>query len=126
MNYFTIAITWLKDLIVLPTNFAKIANINTNLKLQNKLSETQQRLEKAENRLAKYAAIESGRMFFCNNVFWAKDADGQIEKSPYCPRCFELDGKVIHLVTWYKNAIGTKEGKCPECKVDKFLFKEPE
>ncbi len=126
MNYLTIAITWLKNLIILPGNLAKVARINENLKLQQQLSEMQQRLEKTENRLAKNAAIESGRMFFCNNVFWAKNAEGQIEKSPYCPHCFELDGKAIHLITWYTNAVGSRKAKCPECKVDEIPFREPE
>jgi formylmethanofuran dehydrogenase subunit E len=114
---------WLKQTGMLPANLAKVASINKDLELQKQLSETQQRLKEAEERLAKDAAIKTGRMFFHHNVFWAKDENGQIEKSPYCPRCFELDGKAVHLITWYNS--GNRVSKCPECKVDGIFFSEP-
>jgi predicted Zn-ribbon and HTH transcriptional regulator len=114
---------WLKQLVVLPANLAKVASVNKQLELQKELSETQQRLEKAERRLAKDAAIKTGRMFFLNNVFWVKNENDQIEKSPYCPRCFELDGKAIRLITWEQR--GYPIAKCPECKTDKIFFAEP-
>ena len=102
---------WLKQLIALPANLAKVANINKDLELQQKLSETQQRLEEAEKQLAKDAAIKAGRKFLRHNVYWAKQENGQIEESSYCPRCFELDGKAVHIIRDYgANAI------CPQCK----------
>jgi len=113
---------WLKHLIILPTNLAKVASINEQLKIQQELAETQQRLKKAENQLAKYAAIESGRMFFLNNVAWSKDKEGNVETAPYCPRCFELDGKAVHLIKSYEGIFTF--GRCLECKVDKIPFRD--
>ena len=119
MNIWIIAVkvgVWFKQLIMVPTNLAKIASIYAHFKTQQKFSELQQRLEKAEKCLAKDAVIKTGRMFFDNNVFWAKDENGKIEKSPYCPRCFELDGKAVHLITTY--IMGVRIAKCPECKTE--------
>ena len=66
-------------------------------------------------------------MFFRDNVIWAKDAEGKTEESPYCARCFELDGKPVHLVVW-QNPLCPEErvGKCPECKVEGVPFPKPE
>jgi hypothetical protein len=126
MGFLNIIWVWLKQLIMLPANLAKVASINKYLELQKELFEAQKRLEKAEQRLAKDAAIKTGRMFFFNNVFWAKDENGQIEESPYCPRCFELDGKAVHLIIWYRPASKSNVAKCPECKVDDILFRIPD
>jgi formylmethanofuran dehydrogenase subunit E len=115
---------WLKQLVMLPSNLAKIASIDEQLKLQKELSETQQRLKEAEQKLAAEVAIKVGRMFFCNNVYWAKDENGKIEESPYCPRCFELNGKPIHLVIFQKGIF--QYGKCLECKGDEIPFRKPE
>jgi predicted Zn-ribbon and HTH transcriptional regulator len=116
---------WLKQLKAVPANLAKIADIDKNLEIKKELSETQKRLEKAEKRLAKDAAIKAGRMFFCNNVFWIQDENGDIEGSPYCPHCFELDGKAVHLIVW-QNGSGDNIAKCLECKSDEILFRMPE
>jgi len=116
---------WLKNVVMLPANLAKVASINKDLELQQKLSETQQRLEEVEKRLADDAAIKAGRMFFFGNVFWAKNENDQIENSPYCPRCFELNGKAIHLITWHDYRFGDL-AKCPECKVDEIQFRKPQ
>jgi hypothetical protein len=116
---------WFKNIIMFPGNLAKVASVNKDLELQQKLSETQQRLEKAEKCLARDAAIKAGRMFFDNNVFWAKNEKGDIEDAPYCPRCFELDGKAVHLITFYTSYHGMT-GKCPECKTDEIRFGESE
>jgi len=116
MSFLNVIWMWLKQLIALPANLAKVASINKDLELQQKLSETQYRLEEAEKRLAKDAAVKAGRMFFFGNVIWAKGADGKIETSPYCTRCFESDGKAVHVnVDYSGNAV------CPECKA-KFLI----
>jgi formylmethanofuran dehydrogenase subunit E len=112
-----------KELTMLPTNLAKVASINKYLETQQELTKTQQRLKEVEQQLAKEAAIKAGRMFFCDNVYWSKDAANQIEKSPYCPRCFELDGKAVHLIIRYNKV--TWIGKCPECKVDEISFRMP-
>ena len=122
MSFFNIIWVWLKQLITLPTNLAKVASINKQLEVQQKLSETQNRLKNAENQLAKDAAIKTGRMFFCDNVMWAKDENGQIEKSPYCPRCFELNGKAIHLINTGWNGRDFI-AKCLECKINEIPFK---
>jgi hypothetical protein len=108
---------WLQQLVMLPANLAKVSGINKDLKLQQELSETQQRLEKAENKLAKYAAIEAGRLFFDKNVYWAKDAEGKIDATPYCPRCFDLDGQPVRLIP--RRESGRRFAECPECKVKK-------
>jgi len=120
LGFLNIIWMWLKQLIMLPANLAKVASINKDLELQQKLSETQHRLEEAEKQLAKDAAIKTGGMFFFGNLFWAKDEIGQIEKTPYCPRCFELDGKAVHIIRDYGyNAI------CPECKTKIVITGEP-
>ncbi|MFA7100676.1 MAG: hypothetical protein WC196_02795 [Bacilli bacterium] len=114
---------WLKQLIMLPVNLAKVASIDKHLELQKELSETQQRLENTEKQLAKDAAIKSGRMFFCNNVMWAKDENDKIETSPYCPRCFELDGETVHLIVRCEGIYFYAD--CPECKVKEIPFQRP-
>ena len=99
---------WFKGLIVLPVNLAKVADINKYLEAQQKLSETQQRLEKAEKQLACDAAIKAGRMFFKNDVFWAKGEDGKIEKSPYWR---DVLSRKVSLSTSSRLSIGeTREG----------------
>ncbi|MGD1043228.1 MAG: hypothetical protein ABR913_09260 [Sedimentisphaerales bacterium] len=111
---------WFKDLIILPSNLAKVASINKYLETQQKLSETQRRLEEVEKQLANDAAIKAGRMFFSNNVYWAKNANGQIEESPYCPRCFESDGKPVHVTMDY-----SVNATCPECKAEMIVIGKP-
>ena len=120
MGLLNIIWVWLKQLIALPANLAKVASINKYLELQQKLSETQSRLEETEKQLAKDAAIKAGRMFLFGNVYWAKDADGKIEKASYCPRCFELDGKAIHVITDYGSS-----AICPKCKTKIIIPNHP-
>ena len=119
-SFLNIIWVWLKQLVMLPANLSKVASINKGLKLQQELSETQQRLEKAEQQLAKDAAIKAGRMFFDDNAAWAKDESGNVEKSPYCPRCFELDGKAVHLI---RSNLTAEGARCPECKINKIIFR---
>lgn len=90
----------------------KIA-VNTN-------PEAQKQQEKAKKLLAKDVAIKEGRMFFVGNVYWSKDANGKIEESPYCPRCFESDGNYVHLTVAHGGA-----AKCPECKTPLFIKGKP-
>jgi hypothetical protein len=129
MHFLAIVWAWLKALAAMPANLAKVATIDKQLQLQQDFSETKDRLEKAEKSLAKESAIKAGRMFFCNNAVWAKDVNGQIEQTPYCPRCFEWDGKAIHLITYpitlNSGATGLV-GKCPECKTDQIRSRIPE
>ena len=125
LGWLNVIWVWLKQIVMFPANLAKVASINKDLKLQQELSEMQQRLEKAENRLAKYAAIEAGRMFFSNNVYWAKDTNGKIDKSPYCARCFDLNGKAVRLIARYNGVFRIAE--CPECKAKEIpLGNEPQ
>ena len=124
MGFLNIIWMWLKQLIMLPSNLAKVASINKDLELQQKLSETQQRMEKAEQLLAKYAAIEAGRMFFSNNVYWARNSDGKLDDSPYCAHCFDLNGKPVRLITRYRGCFRIAE--CPECEAKEIpLGNEP-
>ena len=112
-GWLNIVWVWLKQIVMLPVNLAKVASINKHLELQQQLSETQQRLEQAEQKLAKYAAIEKGRLIFSYNVYWARDANGKVNISPYCSRCLDLDGKLVRLVTRCKGVL--RFGDCPEC-----------
>ena len=114
---FIIAIwAWLKHLVQLPANLAKIASMDKYLELKKELFETQKKLEKAEKQLAKYAAIKAGRLFLSNNMLWVRDENGEVEIRPYCSRCFEKDGHLIHLLMLKKE--GGYFGSCPECKVE--------
>jgi len=125
LGWLNIIWVWLKQAVMLPTNLAKVSSINKDLKLQQKLSETQQRLEKAEQRLSKYTAIEAGRLFFSNNVYWGKDAEGKIDRTPYCPHCFDLNGQLVRLIPRNKGIFRFAE--CPECKAKEIpLGNEPE
>ncbi|MGD0784398.1 MAG: hypothetical protein ABR969_01105 [Sedimentisphaerales bacterium] len=125
LGWFNAFWTWLKQLITLPANLAKVASINKDLELQQKLLETQQRLQEAEQRLAKYDAVETGRLFFSNNVYWARNADGTLDTSPYCARCFDLNGKPIRLVVRQRGIF--RIAKCPECRIDEIpLGDEPQ
>jgi hypothetical protein len=125
MALFNAVWVWLKQLITLPANLAKVAGINKDLELQQKLLETQQRLQEAEQRLAKYDAVETGRLFFSNNVYWARNADGTLDTSPYCARCFDLNGKPIRLVVRQRGIF--RIAKCPECRIDEIpLGDEPQ
>jgi hypothetical protein len=126
MNIFHKIWMWFKQIKMLPANLAKIASVDEYLKLQQEYTKMKDRAEKAEKCLAKEDAIKAGRMLFCNNVYWSQYTDGEIEYSPYCPRCFELDGKAIHLITWNRRADGNGMAKCPECKIDEIPFREPE
>jgi formylmethanofuran dehydrogenase subunit E len=105
---------WFKQLIMLPDNLAKVADIN-------KCLETQKRLNETEQQLARDAAIKAGQMFFSNNVYWSKNENSQIEESPYCPRCFENDGKFIHLTVAY----GGNAAACPQCKTKVIITGKP-
>lgn len=44
-----------------------------------------------------------------NGTYWETDSSGEITGDPYCSRCWEVDGRRIHLDTW--------EGMltCPQC-----------
>jgi hypothetical protein len=95
---------------------------NKYLKKQQSLSETQQRLKEAEKLLAKEAAIKAGRMVFRYNVYWAKNADGSIEKTPYCPRCFDKSGDIIHLTVFWGEYIAG----CPECNTTIIITGKPQ
>jgi hypothetical protein len=122
MSIFNKLWVWFQQVKMLPTNLAKVAEINKYLECQQELAKTQNRLKEVEQQLAADTTIKIGRMFFRNNVYWAKNEDGKIEESPYCPRCFELGGKLVHLITWQTR--WNKVAKCPECKVDEILFGE--
>ena len=115
---------WLKDLITLPVNLAKVADINKYLEVQKELSEAQKGLKEAKEQLDRDAAIKKGRMFFGDNVVWAKGEDGKVEKSPYCSHCFELDSKLIHLITIEYQG-DERRGKCPECNANGIYFRIP-
>jgi hypothetical protein len=124
MSFFSVIWMWLKHIVMLPANLAKVSSINKDLELQQKLSETQQRLKEAEDCLAKDAAIKAGRMFFDYNAYWARDVDGKLDTSPYCARCFDLNGKAVRLITRYRGVFRIAE--CPECKAKEIpLGEEP-
>lgn len=112
---------WLKGLVQLPGNLAKVAQVNQSLGLEQELAETKNRLKKAQEHLANEAAVRNGRLFFRDNVLWAKNENGEIESAPYCSRCFELNGKQIHLIVYQ----GAREclGRCPECKTEVYFPK---
>lgn len=99
LGFLSSAWAWAKGIVSLPGNLDKVASIDKQLKLQQELAETKNRLQEVENELAGRTAIEKGRMFFLNNAMWAKDADGKVDPSPYCSRCFELHSKAVHLIT---------------------------
>lgn len=46
-----------------------------------------------------------------NEMYFEKDEGGNTSGDPYCPRCFEADGKQVHLV--YRNEDYLA---CPECE----------
>jgi hypothetical protein len=114
LGWLKIIWVWVKQVVMLPTNLAKVTSIYKDLELQQQLAETQQKLEEAEKQLAKYTAIETGRLFFRNNACWGKDANGNVDKAPYCPRCFDLDGNAVRLIPRYKGIF--RFADCPQCK----------
>jgi hypothetical protein len=113
---------WLEQIVMLPRNLAKVAAINRYLECEKELAEAKDRLKQAEKYLAAERAVKAGRMFFRNNVVWAKGEDGEIEDAPYCARCFELNGKLVHLIMQKKGLIGVFDAACPECRGYSFQF----
>jgi hypothetical protein len=115
MAFFKSCWTWLQQLVMLPRNLAKVADIDRYLECEKQLAETKQRLQEAKDQLSAEAMIKEGQMIFCDNVLWAKGPDGKIEETPYCPHCFKLNGKTFFLIA-RQNALEVT-GDCPECKV---------
>jgi hypothetical protein len=90
------------------------------IKIDDLEKDTNPEIQKAKKLLAKNAAIKEGRMIFVGNVYWAKDINsGKIDESPYCQRCFELDGDTIHL-----NVFGDILS-CPACYTNYTITGKP-
>lgn len=65
---------------------------------------------KEENLRLNTAADLSSRLEFRNYVYWlATDKPG--EKGPYCPKCRDANGKLVHFI----EAIDPGNMKCPVC-----------
>lgn len=47
---------------------------------------------------------------FSDNCYWRTNASGETA-GPYCPRCWDVDGHLVRLLTRHKH-----HPQCPECK----------
>jgi hypothetical protein len=48
-----------------------------------------------------------------SDVYYEKDEEGKAIGSAFCPRCWEVEFKLIHLV---RNARPTNKSRCPKCE----------
>jgi len=77
-----------------------------NIDLFNKLIEIQEKvievmdrdLElKEENLRLKNEIATRKDLYFQNDVYWMK-SDQPGEKGPYCPKCYDVDKKIVHFI----------------------------
>ena len=128
MSFLKAVWVWFKQVKMLPGILAKVANVDRYLECAKELAETKDRLKQVENCLAAERAIKSGRMFFSGNAVWAKGENGKVEDAPYCARCFELNGKTVHLITFQHNSRNGsfRLARCPECQGKDFPIGRPQ
>jgi hypothetical protein len=64
-----------------------------------------------ERVLALESALDlKGKMQFDRDAYWM--GEGRAEKDgPYCPRCYDHDGKTIRMLLGFNDVF-----RCPECK----------
>lgn len=85
---------------------AKMAMADLKGELQSKNEEVERLKRDAEER----------KTLVHNGLFYTKEGD----PTPFCPRCFESDGKVIHLSPETTNG-GLRWRRCAECEENFFL-----
>lgn len=73
-------------------------------------------LELKEENLRLTKAVDlSSRLEFRDDVYWlASDKPG--ERGPYCPKCHDADGKLIHFID---SSVDPSIIKCPVCHIDR-------
>jgi hypothetical protein len=74
-----------------------------------------QEIEKLQKKLEIKDSIE-----FEENVYWIKDKEGNVKEGPFCPKCYDDEKLLMHLVSY---AMNSNIKKCPKCKfvIQKFL-----
>lgn len=77
----------------------EILEENSNLKEEN---------EKLKKMLKIKDTIE-----FEENVYWIKDKEGNVKEGPFCPKCYDDEKLLMHLIT---APIDKNIKRCPKCK----------
>ncbi len=86
--------------------FQKILDLQTSaMALQEENRELKERVRQLEEKSRVQASL-----VYRNNLYWKRDETGK-EEGPYCPRCWEADGKLVHL-----RVNGDEGAFCLNCK----------
>ena len=117
--------TWIKGVVALPLNLTKAADANQRLAVEHELAETKARLSELEDESTRRKVELNGRVPFYGKARWLRDTEGTIEDVPYCPRCYDADGKLIHLIItpWEGDPFGI--AKCLNCKSTIYELSRP-
>lgn len=79
------------------------------LQLQEELSGLRARVEELEGRLTLKGQIRWDEK---SEVYWLRDAESGAEEGPFCSRCWDVDGGLVHLQTGGDPEYWT----CPSCR----------
>jgi len=77
------------------------------------LQELVQEKEKEIARLVNALALKSKVLKF-DDAYYEQDAEGKPKGDPFCLRCWEIEGRLIHIVL--EPTSGIKKRICPKCK----------
>jgi uncharacterized Zn finger protein len=78
------------------------------LELQEENNNLKQEIEKLWKKLEINDSIE-----FEENVYWIKNKEGNVIDGPFCPKCYDDEKLLMHLI---RSAMNSNIKRCPKCK----------